>query len=61
MGYSRKRIAKQKVDATYKSSYISQELVDKIVTLAAESNSSFNAVVISMIEYCLDDMEEEKQ
>lgn len=40
---------------TYKTLYISEDLVARIDKMAVENDTSFNAVVISMIEYCLDD------
>lgn len=44
---------KAKVAATYKSIYIKEELVKQIEKIAKENNTSFNNVVISMIEECL--------
>ena len=41
---------KQKVKAGYKTLYISDELVDKINRIAADNETSFNNVVISIIE-----------
>jgi hypothetical protein len=44
---------KKKVLTTYKSIYIKEELVKQIDKIAKENNTSFNNVVISMIEECL--------
>lgn len=44
---------KAKVAATYKSIYIREELVKQIEKIAKDNNTSFNNVVISMIEECL--------
>ena len=44
---------KAKVAAVYKSIYIREELVKQIEKIARENNTSFNNVVISMIEACL--------
>ena len=44
---------KAKVATTYKSIYIKEELVKQIEKIAKENNTSFNNVVISMIEECL--------
>lgn len=44
---------KDKEETCYKTIYIKQTLVDKINQIAAENNTSFNNVVISMIEACL--------
>lgn len=41
---------KQKVKSGYKSLYISNELVDKLNKIAADNNTSFNNVVVSIIE-----------
>lgn len=39
--------------AVYKTIYIKQNLVDQINKIAQENDTSFNNVVISMIESCL--------
>ena len=44
---------KEKAEATYKTLYIKQLLVDQIEEIAKEHETSFNNVVISMIENCL--------
>ena len=44
---------KRKVKASYKTLYLSQELIDTIDGIAEENGTSFNNVVVSMIEYCL--------
>lgn len=41
---------KNKVKAGYKTLYISDSLAEKISTIAKENNTSFNNVVISIIE-----------
>lgn len=46
---------KDKEESTYKTIYIKQVLVDKINQIAADNDTSFNNVVISMIESCLSD------
>ncbi len=49
-----------KEETTYKSLYIKKSLVRKIDEIAKEHETSFNNVVISMIESCLkreDDLE----
>ena len=46
---------KNKVKSIYKTLYISQELVDKINEIAKEHDTSFNNVVVSMIETCLEE------
>lgn len=44
---------KGKEEAVYKTIYIKQNLVDQIDQIAKENNTSFNNVVISMVESCL--------
>lgn len=46
---------KRKQDSIYKSLYITRELADRVTQIAVEYNTSFNNVVISMIEQCLDE------
>ena len=41
---------KQKVKAEYKTLYITSELVEKINKLATDYDTSFNNIVISIIE-----------
>ncbi len=41
---------KQKVQASYKTLYIKDELVKKIENLAEKHNTSFNNIVISILE-----------
>lgn len=42
-----------KEESIYKTLYIKRSLADHIEDIAAENNTSFNNVVISMIESCL--------
>lgn len=44
---------KKKVETTYKTIYIKEELVKQIEKIAKDNNTSFNNVIISMIEECL--------
>lgn len=44
---------RNKVKSVYKTLYVSQTLVDAIDAMAAENKTSFNNIVVSMIEYCL--------
>ena len=46
---------KGKVQSSYKTLYLSQELIDKITKIAKKYGTSFNNVVVSMIEKCLDE------
>ena len=51
---------KKKEESIYKSLYIKEELSKKIEEIAKINNTSYNNVVISMIEFCLLDDEDEK-
>ena len=51
---------KQKVTARSKSIYITETLIEQIEAIAKENETSFNNVVISMIEHCLAEGAEEK-
>lgn len=42
-----------KEESIYKTLYIKRSLADHIEEIASENNTSFNNVVISMIESCL--------
>ncbi len=50
---------KGKEIAIYKSLYIKENLVQKIEEIAKENDTSFNNVIISMIEHCLNEEKEE--
>ena len=49
------RDTKNKANARYKTIYLSLDTIKKIDAIAAENNTSFNNIVVSMIEYCLED------
>lgn len=46
--------SKEKVNASYKTLYIRNETIEKINKIAKDNHTSFNNVVISMINYCID-------
>ena len=46
---------RDKEACTYKTLYIKKEVSEQIEKIATEYNTSFNKVVISMIEACLSD------
>ena len=48
---------KKKVEAGYKTIYLKQTLIDQIDKIAKENGTSFNNVVVSMIESCLQEDE----
>lgn len=45
---------KEKEPAAYKSLYIKEKLIKEVEKIAKENNTSFNNVIISMIEQCLE-------
>ena len=49
------KTTKEKVKCSYKTLYISDDLIEKIGSIAKENDTSFNNVVISMIESCLNE------
>ena len=57
MPFQPERAKKTKVS---RSLYISEELVEKVEQLAMAQNTSFNSMVVTMIEYCLKETEEKK-
>ncbi len=46
---------KEKEQALYKTLYIKENLAKIIDKIASDNNTSFNNIVISMIEECLDE------
>ncbi len=44
---------KSKVNASYKTIYLKNETIDKINQIANKNDTSFNNIVVNMIEYCL--------
>ncbi len=44
---------KKKESSVYKSLYIKEDLSKKIEEIAKANNTSYNNVIISMIEFCL--------
>ncbi len=52
---------KGKEVAIYKSLYIKENLAQKIEEIAKENDTSFNNVIISMIEHCLNEEKEEEK
>lgn len=53
----RPKETKKKVESIYKTLYLSKDLADRIDMMVKEYNTSFNNVVVSMIESCLNDNE----
>ena len=52
---------KQKVEAGYKTIYLRQSVIDEVEQIAKDNSSSFNNVVVSMIERCLEEDRGEEQ
>ena len=52
---------KGKEIAIYKSLYIKENLVQKIEEIAKENDTSFNNVIISMTEHCLNEEKKEEK
>lgn len=44
---------KEKEPTSYKTLYLKESLVKEIEKIAKENNTSFNNVIVSMIETCL--------
>lgn len=49
---------RKKANATYKTIYLPQQVNDAVVAIAKANNTSFNNVVVSMIESCLDEQDD---
>ncbi len=47
--------SENKGSGIYKTLYIKEALVQKIAQIAKENDTSWNSVVIAMLEYCLSD------
>lgn len=52
---------KKKVEAGYKTIYLRQSVIDAVEQIAKDNSTSFNNVVVSMIERCLEEDREEGQ
>lgn len=51
----------KKVGTGYKSLYLHRDLIDEIDKLAAKHKTSFNNIVTSMIQQCLDEIKKEEE
>lgn len=51
--------SRQKVETVTKSVYMQRSLAERIEKIAAENKTSFSNVVVSMIESCLKDLDEQ--
>lgn len=52
---------KKKNETVYKSLYIKEDLVKELEAIAKEHNTSFNNVVISLLEYSINELKKEKE
>ena len=52
---------KRKKESVNRSINLSKEVHDKVLKIAAENDTSFSNVVVSMIEYCLKEQESEQE
>lgn len=44
---------KEKVSAGYKTIYLKNDCIEKLEQVANKNNTSFNNVIVNMINYCL--------
>ena len=52
--------SRKKVQACYKTLYITDELAEKVTNLAIENDTSFNNIVIKILESYFDQLEKDK-
>ena len=52
---------RRKVESAYKSIYLRQTVIDELDRLAAKYDTSFNNIVVIMIEQCLEDIKKEEE
>lgn len=58
MSFTPEQVNKREESVT-RSIYIKRSLIDRIEKIAAENKTSFSNVVVSMIESCLKDLDEQ--
>jgi hypothetical protein len=44
---------KEKVNASYKTIYLKNDIIDKINNIAEKNDTSFNNIIVNMVEYCI--------
>ncbi len=44
---------KEKISSSYKTIYLKDYIIDDINKLSCKYNTSFNNIVVKMLEYCL--------
>ena len=52
---------RHKVESAYKSIYLRQTVIDEIDKLAAKYNTSFNNIVVTMVEERLEEIKKEDE
>ena len=52
---------RKKMESAYKSIYLRQTVIDELDRLAAKFDTSFNNIVVTMIEQCLEDIKKEEE
>lgn len=52
---------RRKVESAYKSIYLRQTVIDELDRLAAKHNTSFNNIVVTMVEERLEELRKEEQ
>ena len=52
---------RHKVESAYKSIYLRQTVIDEIDKLAAKYNTSFNNIVVTMVEERLEEIKKEEE
>lgn len=51
---------RNKVESAYKSIYLRQTVIDELNALAVKHNTSFNNIVVTMIDQCLEEIHREE-
>lgn len=51
------KVTRGKASRVYKSIYLSEDVAERLAQIAADNGTSFNNLVVSMIEYCLNDLD----
>ena len=52
---------RNKVESAYKSIYLRQTVIDELTALAIKHNTSFNNIVVTMIDQCLEEIHSEEE
>ena len=60
MPFEPKKI-RNKAESAYKTIYLRQTVIEELDRLAAKYNTSFNSVVVAMIDQCLEDIKKEEK